>query len=435
MRITLFTLGSRGDAQPYAALGLALKAQGQTVTVCASENFREFFTGLGLEYVSASWDTRSLIQDPNLRGRLLKGSTLGFFLGMSKEFSRHQDALFEAWLGAVRRADVLVSATTTDEFLALLGRSFNKPVIYTELMPFTPSSDYASIATGLPSLGSLNYPSHWLVRQAWWNIQRPRALALSRLVGTSIPWTSPALADQRSGAPVLHGYSEALFPTPKDWSGERHYISGAWRLESADSQALPGDHCDRGFEAWLEDGPPPLYLGFGSMPALDGAELLELAGDLAEMLNLRVVLGAGWTEVPGADCDLPEGVAISVECDHAWLFERCCAVAHHGGAGTTHAAAASGLPQVVCPVFADQPFWAERVRLSGAAAVLPLKRLNVERLARAFEEVLQGPCQDAAAALAARIRAESGAAGAAKRLMQWVGAGRALDLDSGRALS
>lgn len=419
MKFTVFAMGSRGDTQPYAALGLALQAQGQTVTLCCPENFGPMVKGLGLGFAALPWDTRLALDDVRVRERLLKGDVLGFFLRIRVQVLERSQALRDAWIAAAADADVLVGASTTDDALTLLGRALNKPVVYTELSPLTPSSDYASIATGFRSLGPLNRPSHWVARQLWWRIQRPTVAALAERLAFKLPRSAPSLRALAAGAKTLHGFSAGLFASPRDWREDAHYLGGAWRLESADAQSLPGDHRDAGFAAWLEDGPPPIYLGFGSMPAMDGEALLELAGDVAEILDLRVVLGTGWNPPSAADCELPEGVAVSAECDHAWLFERCCAVVHHGGAGTTHAAAAAGLPQVVCPFFADQPFWAERVRAAGAGLVLPFKRLGAEGLASALSEALAGPCQEAAAALAQRVQAEAGAAGAAARLIEW----------------
>ncbi len=317
---------------------------------------------------------------------------------------------------------MLVSATTTDEAVTLLGRVLGKPVVYGELLPFTPSRSYASIALGGGNLGPFNGPSHAWERRAWWLLQRAACAELARVLGVPVPSGSPVAAALRSGARTLHAYSPALFPKPADWDPERDPLTGAWRLSAEDALAIEGDHGDPGFAAWLEDGPPPVYLGFGSMPVFADSALLELAGDLAEALDLRVVLGAGWTNLEGPDCDLPEGVAVAQDCSHEWLFERCCAVVHHGGAGTTHAASASGLPQVVCPVFADQPFWARRVRAAGAGVVLPARRLGPGSLARAVAAALGEPVVEGAAALAQRVRADPGAGGAAAALIRW-GAG------------
>ena len=42
---------------------------------------------------------------------------------------------------------------------------------------------------------------------------------------------------------------------------------------------------------------------------------------------------------------------------HSWLFPRMAAVVHHGGVGTTAAGLAAGVPSIITPFFADQPFW------------------------------------------------------------------------------
>lgn len=419
MRFCLLTLGSRGDTQPYAALGLALMAQGHAVTLCAPENFAGLAKGLGLDFAPVPWDTRAALHDSALRARLLAGDVLGFFRRAQAQAWDRRGDVWQAWLDAAQACDVLVPGTTTEDAAVLIAQALGKRVVFSELAPFSPSSGYAAIGISRRSLGPLNRASHWLSRQAWWGLNRPLVAALAERLELPKPKGSPSLAALRGGAKVLHGYSAALQPAPRDWDAAQHAVTGSWRLEPGAASALSGDHQDAGFSAWLEDGPPPLYLGFGSMPAMAGPDLLELAGDVAELLETRVVLGAGWTEVDSPDCDLPEGVAIVGDCDHRWLFARCSAVVQHGGAGTTHAALEAGLPQVVCPFFADQPYWAERVRRSGAGLVLPFKRLDPQALAEVVSEALQGPCQDAATALAEQAVAEGGAAAAAERLQAW----------------
>lgn len=419
MKAALFSVGSRGDTQPYAALGLALRTQGVAATLCVPQNFGPLVQGLGLGFAPLPWDTRAALADPGLRGRLLAGDVVGFFRRAQARALERSGPLVQALVQAARDADVLVAASTTEDLVCLLGQGLGKPVVQAELAPFSPSAHYAAIGAATRGLGPLNGLSHAVARRAWAWLNRGLALELARVLGLPRPPLAPALAALSQGAPVLHGFSAALFPPPPDWRPSRHCVTGAWRLGEA-AQGLPGDHQDAGFAHWLEDGPPPVFLSFGSMPAMPGEELVELAGDLAEALEMRVVLGLGWTDFEGPDCDLPEGVALSGDCDHDWLLARCSAVVHHGGAGSTHTAASSGLPQVVCPLFADQPFWAERVRRAGAGKVLPFGRLRADRLAQAVAQALEEPVQEAALALARRVRAEGGAALAAEQLRAWV---------------
>lgn len=414
----LFSIGSRGDTQPLAALALALQAQGQSAALCVPQNFAPLAQGLGLDLQPLPWDTQEALQDGGLRGSVLRGDAVGFFRRANAQAWARRQALWQALIQAARDADVLVSASTTEDLVELLGQALGKPVIQTELAPLSPSSQYAALGVSLRSLGPLNRASHALARWAWWSLNKAMTRGLAAELGLPPPDGSPALQALRRGRRILHGYSPSLVPVPSDWRPAQHAVTGAWQLGDA-AQGLPGDHQDAGFAHWLEDGPPPLFLSFGSMPALRGEDLLELAGDLAESLECRVVLGLGWSQVDSPDCDLPEGVALSGDCDHAWLLSRCSAMIHHGGAGSTHSAARSGLPQVLCPLFADQPFWADRVRRQGAGLVLPFKRLSVEALAGAVAEALDEPCQDAAARLGQALQAEGGADLAAEHLRAW----------------
>jgi sterol 3beta-glucosyltransferase len=417
MRFLLLSLGSRGDTQPYAALGLALQAQGHQAVLGVPENFASFITGLGLEHAPLPWDTQAALSDPHLLDSIRRDRTFQFFNRIKDQAWERRQALGAALLQAAQHCDVIVCGSTTEDVSVLLGQALGKPVLQTELAPLTPSSAFPALGVALRSLGPFNRLTHALARHGWWSLNRALAADFAANFGRKVPFASPALAAIRAGAPVLHGYSRHLMPQPADWSEPQHFTSGAWQL-GEDAQRLHGDHQDPGFAHWLEDGPPPLFMSFGSMPVLAGEELLELAGDLAEALETRVVLGLGWTSVESPDCDLPEGVALSGDCDHAWLFSRCSGVIHHGGAGTTHSASLSGLPQVVCPLFADQPFWAGRVRRTGAGVVLPFKQLSLEALIEAVGAALQEPVQDAAARLGAEMQEEGGAAAGARFLIE-----------------
>lgn len=418
MRFMLFSVGSRGDAQPFAALALALQAQGHSAALCLPQNFEPLAQGLGLDFRGLPWDTQDALRDEGLRSRILRGDVIGFFHRVQAQAWARREALWQALIAAARDADVLVSASTTEDLVELLGQALGKPVIQAELAPLSPSSRFAALGVSLRSLGPLNRASHGVARWGWWRLNRVMALGLAEALGLPRPGSSPALSALSRGRRVLHGFSPTLFAPPSDWSPSQHAVTGAWQLGVA-AQGLPGDHRDAGFAHWLEDGTPPVFLSFGSMPALTGEDLLELAGDVAETLECRVVLGLGWSQVESPDCDLPEGVALSGDCDHAWLLSHCSATIHHGGAGSTHTAALSGLPQVVCPLFGDQPFWAERIRLQGAGLTLPFRRLDAESLAATLSRAMDERHQDAAARLAERMQQEGGAALAAERMLAW----------------
>ena len=122
----------------------------------------------------------------------------------------------------------------------------------------------------------------------------------------------------------------------------------------------------------------------------------------------RGILLRGWAGISGVD--LPPTILPVDDVPHAWLFPRCSAVIHHGGAGTTAAGFRAGVPQAVVPFYFDQPFWAQRVYALGVGpAPVPRAALTVRRLAEAVDTAVRHPHMQARArALADLIRQEDG---------------------------
>ena len=142
---------------------------------------------------------------------------------------------------------------------------------------------------------------------------------------------------------------------------------------------LRGDPLPPKLEAFLQAGPPPVYLGFGSMPDPDPRSTTARLLAALSQLGCRAVLSSGWAGL--GEGALPEGVEVVGSVSHAELFPRMAAVVHHGGAGTTHTAARSGVPQIVIPHVLDQFYFARRVHDLGVSPpALPRKRLRVDQL-------------------------------------------------------
>jgi sterol 3beta-glucosyltransferase len=159
---------------------------------------------------------------------------------------------------------------------------------------------------------------------------------------------------------------------------------------------------------FLQTGPPPVYVGFGSMFMNGGTRKTELVVAALRMAGQRGVLATGWG---GLTADTaPEGLFVLDAVPHDWLFPQTAAVVHHGGAGTTGAALRAGKPMVICPFVGDQPFWGRRVAALGVGpAPIAQRRLTAERLAQAISQaVADQDMRQRAAALGETIRAEDG---------------------------
>ena len=217
----------------------------------------------------------------------------------------------------------------------------------------------------------------------------------------------PALASELTrvdgrAVPVLHCYSPHVLSVPADWP-DTATATGYWFLNHQADWQPPADLVD-----FLAAGPPPVYVGFGSISGRNPAKTTRIILEALAQTGQRGILATGWGGLKATD--LPDSVFKLEAAPHDWLFPQMAAVVHHGGAGTTAAGLRAGVPSVVCPFFGDQPFWARRVAALGVGpAPVPYKKLSAKRLGQAIETAVADPqIRQRAVDLGRKIRAEDG---------------------------
>ncbi len=427
MKVLVLAYGSRGDVQPFAALAIALKAQGHTVRFLAPENFEAYARALGLDYVGLPGDTRKLTEDALGKRYLIQNNARRFLKRMADLVRPGYDALADALYEAASGQDLIVAGAVVAHLAASVAEAKGAAFADVHLVPYAPTRGFPPpilLPSGF-SLGPFNAPLGRLMQWGWWQQVKGDVQRARKRWGMQPASEDPQSAHFRKGGLTLMAVSEAFCPRPKDWPVNL-VQTGPWNLTAEQAAVLPGDHRDEGFARWIEEGAPPVFFGLGSMPVLDPMTMMDLVGEVCEDLDLRGVLGLGWSgELKDlADCDLPEGLALSESCDHAWLFPQCSAVMHHGGSGTTQAASLAGCAQVVCPVFADQPWYAQRIQTLGAGVSLPFRRLNPDRLKRALLQAFDEGLQARAGELGQQLRAEPGVEAAVLAIKNYLGAGQ-----------
>ena len=191
------------------------------------------------------------------------------------------------------------------------------------------------------------------------------------------PFWGPFASLQRQEQTILYGYSPQVLPPPKDWDDFIH-VTGYWFLEPPAGWEPPVDLVN-----FLQSGPPPVYIGFGSMVNSKPEETTDLVLQALARIGQRGVLSAGWGGLKKED--LPETVFMIGSIPFSWLFPQMAAVVHHGGAGTTSIGLWAGIPSIVTPFMGDQPFWGQRVyELGVGPRPIPRQRLTVDRLAESI---------------------------------------------------
>jgi len=410
MRVTVLTVGSRGDVQPYLALAVGLRASGHEVRLATHARFRGAIEDRGLAFRPLEGDPRELIRGRAGTEWLESGeSTIRFV----RRFLRLFRPLLRPYLAGVQAActesDAIVFAPLA--FAAWhVAEALGVPSWMAAVQPATRTRAFPALPVAArPSPGgAYNLATHVLYEQLAWQALRPTLNTWRReaLGLRPLPLRGPFRAVQRRRTPVLYGFSPLVVPKPADWPAW-YRLTGYWFVDRPSGWTPP-----RRVVEFIESGPPPVYVGFGSMVPRDPAATMQVVLGALRRAGVRGILATGWIGETGLT--LPRHVLAIGDIPHDWLFPRMAAVVHHGGAGTTAAALRAGRPAVVVPFFADQPFWAERVAALGVGpSPIPHSRLTLDRLAAAIRTAVRdGGIAQRAAALGDRIRAEAGVADA-----------------------
>lgn len=409
MRATILAPGSRGDVQPYVALGQALRTLGHECTIVTTSDHEALVRGYGLEVVTLPLDVAAELRRVETSRAVEGGGLIRSFRQFAEIAKRSARSLAQRGLDASREADVLVTNFSTALVADAISKKLGVPVIQAFNVPLTTTSAFpGALFPGLDSGSVSRRLSHRLTRAALWLTVRASANdACVELLGAK---SAPLLPSAHAGllpGPLVYGFSEAFLPRPAEWASDVQ-VTGFWFVEEASTFTPPDD-----LAQFLDDGPPPVCVGFGSMGTEKPEALSAMVLDAAKAAGVRLVLLSGWAGL--APERLSRDVITLSGVPHSWLYPRCRAVVHHGGAGTTAAAVRAGVPAVVVPFHGDQPFWASRVRQLGVGPTpLSRNRLTAKRLSDAIGlATTSDTLRERAAAIGQLVRAEQGAIRAA----------------------
>ncbi len=408
MKIVISTFGTRGDVQPYIALGIGLQQAGHQVTLVTSSTYSDWIQFHGLNVHPVSFSPHQFMQQPEVQATMKRGNPVRMYK-MMRTILKQSAAANEDFWQAAQNADFVVQSGTGVGALEA-AEKLGIPSAMANLVPAAPTRAFPSFFLGSLrfSFGpGYNYLTHGVVQRVLWaGVGGSMTNEWRKKLGLR-PWRSHTamLNYARSlGTPVLYGFSSHVIPKPADWDEHQH-ITGYWFLDTpADWQPAPE------LAHFLENGTPPVYLGFGSINVGDGEEKTRMALRALEISQQRGVVLTGWGGF--ARLPAPDRVLFVDNVPHDWLFPRMAAVMHHGGAGSTGAGLRAGVPGIVAAFAGDQCAWAEQVVKLGVGPRVPgIKKLNAESLAKAIRTTVTDPTMRArAAALGDKIRAENGVA-------------------------
>eukprot|EP00249_Psilotum_nudum_P023854 c29007_g1_i1 orf=138-1946(-) len=409
LQIAMLIVGTRGDVQPFIAIGKHLQEYGHRVRLATHTNFDDFVMKAGLEFFPLGGDPKILA------GYMVKNK--GFLPSGPSEISTQRKqikAIINSLLPACTETDRTGVPFRAEAIIANppayghvhVAEYLKVPLHIFFTMPWTPTSEFPHPLSNAKQPAAYRVSYQVVDSLIWFGIRgminnfRKKKLKLRPITYLS--------GSQGSISKLPTGYiwSPQLVPKPKDW-GKNIDVVGFCFLNLAQDYKPPDS-----LVSWLQAGPMPIYVGFGSLPVEDPQSMTYIIVEALRRTNQRGIIFKGWGGI-GNLSECPEFVYLLDNCPHDWLFPQCRAVVHHGGAGTTAAGLKAACPTTIVPFFGDQPFWGDRVHARGVGpAPIPVEQFSLNKLVDAIHFMLQPQVKEKASAVAKAMEGEDGVSGA-----------------------
>lgn len=383
-RFTLLTIGSRGDVQPYIALGKALMTEGHVVTIATHSEFRDWILSHDLKFKEIAGDPAELMSLMVEHGSM----SVGFIRKAASKFRGWVSELLSTSWEACQDTDILIESPSAMGGLHI-AEALGIPYIRAFTMPWTRTRAYphAFVVPEQKRGGSYNLLTHVMFETVFWkgisgqvNKWRTETLGLKR---------TNLVKMQQTQIPFLYNVSPEVFPPSVDFP-DWVKVTGYWFLDEGSQKYTPPEDLVRFINKARADDKKIVYVGFGSIVVSDSRKLTKAIVDSVLALGVRCILNKGWSdrlskEESRAEIELSEEIFNISLIPHDWLFPQIDAAVHHGGSGTTGATLRSGLPAIIKPFFGDQFFYASRIEELGVG--IALKKLNAKTFTNALKAI------------------------------------------------
>lgn len=403
MRIAIIALGSRGDIVPYTVLGKRLLSAGHRVHFASFENYAPLISEYGLDFLPMRGDAQVLLSQAGADMRALVRVFSSLAVDYARDLTSHLPELMDS--------ELIINQLPLGLYGSDLAEKLGIPMVLAAVMPLTRTRAFPVMGfRSLPAKG-FNSLTYYLVEQSAWQMFRPTVNRWRQdtLGLPPAPFFGHFHLLGTTHIPILYGFSPQIISKPPDW-GESAHITGYWFPE--DNSWKPPDSLLR----FIEAGPPPVFIGFGSMPIRQPERTTQIILEAIKRSGQRGILHMGWGNLGSQPT--PENVYTIDYAPYGWLFPHMAMVVHHGGSGTIGFGLRAGVPNLVVPFVFDQFFWGARISKMGVGPKpVPFKKLSIERLANAIELATSDQqMREQASNLGEKIRDEDGTGNALRAL-------------------
>jgi sterol 3beta-glucosyltransferase len=403
MKVVFLTLGTRGDVQPYVALGKALIKSGQEAVVCTGKSFQGFVEQHRVSFYPAEIDFMEILKTPEGKAMFHGGGNLLKMKRFLKEviMPGYQRTMYD-FLEASKDADLIIyhpkalAATDIAEFRKI-------PCICMPPVPIiVPISEFPSMAIS----ASKNFGPTW--NRLTYKISAFGLASFMKMINQfrreelKLPKrkvTENYLDINGKSIPVVYPISASLFQDVTSWK-DKVYLPGFFYLDNEE------ETLDEKIQNFLSKGSKPIVISFSSMPLKDPNGFLEMIKKMVDKTGERVILITGSSGIEVMESD---NILMVQQISHRLIFPVAKGIIHHGGIGTVAEALRSGRPQLIIPFSVDQPFWAQRLYKQGYA-LKPIREneLTLDLFMEVIKDMKAGKTLDKMQSIQSELNQENG---------------------------
>jgi sterol 3beta-glucosyltransferase len=400
LNIGIFTYGTRGDVQPYIALGLGLVKQGHDVTLAAPKNFESLVTSYRLKFHPLHGDAEQMMNSEEGKSVVKSENSIKLMKYFFKVLHEIRVPLRKSYAEGINKVDFIIANSATLPIVWSLAEKLGKKVALSYFMPpVVPTGEFP-----LGDFDFLNFPfynklTYKLAHSFYWSFVKAETNEFRKELGLPILKENLIPYIGKSKPLDLYCISPSLIPQPKDWP-ENHKITG---FLSTTNEVEP---INEKLNNWLKKGKKPIYIGFGS----NGVGNTNLVSSIIEAIltktDERVLFCTGWSVFE----DLPEheNLFVTKYVNHDLVLPQCKIGVFHGGAGTLASMLRNDLPVIIISFYTDQPTWGKIVEKKKLGVHIPFKKLNTRNILDGIKVAQSTEIKESVIEMGKKIRSENG---------------------------